>query len=92
MWEIQTSKGDVEAKFCIMATGCLSAPNIPDFEGLDDYKGQLLHTGKWPQTPVDFTDETVAIIGTGSSSIQSITVIAKPVSYTHLTLPTNREV
>jgi len=77
LWEVKTSTGDVEAKFCVMATGCLSAPNTPDFEGLNDYKGQLLHTGKWPQTPVDFTDETVAIIGTGSSSIQSIPVIAE---------------
>ena len=48
-----------------MATGCLSAPNTPDFKGLDDYEGQFLHTGKWPQTQVDFTDESVAIYRDG---------------------------
>ena len=84
LWEIKTSKGDVEAKFCVMATGCLSAPNTPDFEGLNSYKGQLLHTGKWPQTQVDFTDETVAIIGTGSSSIQSIPVIAEQAKHLYV--------
>jgi len=36
LWEVKTSTGDVEAKFCVMATGCLSAPNTPDFEGLND--------------------------------------------------------
>jgi len=84
LWEIKTSHGEVETKFCVMATGCLSAPNTPDFKGLDDYEGQLLHTGKWPQTQVDFTDESVAIIGTGSSSIQSIPVIAEQAKHLYV--------
>ena len=84
LWEIQTSSGELESKFCVMATGCLSAPNMPNFEGLKDYEGQLLHTGKWPQRPVDFTDETVAIIGTGSSSIQSIPVIAEQAKHLYV--------
>ncbi|MBE19338.1 MAG: cyclohexanone monooxygenase [Gammaproteobacteria bacterium] len=84
LWLIQTSNEKIEAKFCVMATGCLSAPNTPDFEGLDDFQGQLLHTGKWPQSPVDFTDETVAIIGTGSSSIQSIPVIAEQAKHLYV--------
>ena len=67
-----------------MATGCLSAPNTPDFEGLDNFKGQLLHTGNWPQNPVDFTGDTVAIIGTGSSSIQSIPVIAEQAKHLYV--------
>ena len=84
LWEIKTAHGEVEAKFCVMATGCLSAPNTPDFNGLDSYEGQLLHTGKWPQTQVDFTDESVAIIGTGSSSIQSIPVIAEQAKHLYV--------
>ena len=84
LWEIKTAHGEVEAKFCVMATGCLSAPNTPDFNGLDNYEGQLLHTGKWPQTQVDFTDESVAIIGTGSSSIQSIPVIAEQAKHLYV--------
>ena len=96
IWEIKTSQGEVETKFCVMATGCLSAPNTPDFKGLDDYEGQLLHTGKWPQTPVDFTDESVAIIGTGSSSVQSIPIIAEQAKHLYVfqrtpnySIPTN---
>ena len=84
LWEIKTSNEELESKFCVMATGCLSAPNTPDFEGLKDYEGQLLHTGKWPQRPVDFTDETVAIIGTGSSSIQAIPVIAEQAKHLYV--------
>ena len=84
LWEIKTSQGELETKFCVMATGCLSAPNTPDFKGLDDYEGQFLHTGKWPQTQVDFTDESVAIIGTGSSSIQSIPVIAEQAKHLYV--------
>jgi cyclohexanone monooxygenase len=84
LWEIKTSNEELESKFCVMATGCLSAPNTPDFEGMKDYEGQLLHTGKWPQRPVDFTDETVAIIGTGSSSIQAIPVIAEQAKHLYV--------
>ena len=78
--EIQT----VEATFCIMATGCLSSPNIPKFDGLDEFKGAVYHTGYWPHHDVDFTDQNVAVIGTGSSGIQSIPVIAKQAR--HLTV------
>ena len=84
LWEIKTSRGDVASKFCVMATGCLSAPNMPDFKGLNNYGGQLLHTGKWPQNPIDFFEESVAIIGTGSSSIQSIPVIAEQAKHLYV--------
>ena len=39
-WLIETDRGDkVTAKFCIMAVGCLSAPNRPAFPGMDDFQG-----------------------------------------------------
>jgi cyclohexanone monooxygenase len=76
-WTIRTDRGDlVSAGFCIMATGCLSAARLPDFPGLDSFKGKTYHTGHWPHEGVDFTGLRVGVIGTGSSAIQSIPVIA----------------
>jgi cyclohexanone monooxygenase len=76
-WTIRTDRGDlVSARFCIMATGCLSAARLPDFPGLDSFKGKTYHTGHWPHEGVDFTGLRVGVIGTGSSAIQSIPVIA----------------
>ena len=76
-WDVQTSQGTVlRAQFLIMATGCLSSENTPAFPGLETFEGRLFHTGKWPHEPVDFTGRRVGVIGTGSSAIQSIPVIA----------------
>ena len=80
-WCIETDRGDrVSAQFCIMAVGCLSAPNRPRFEGIDDFKGPIYHTGEWPHGGVDFTGLRVGVIGTGSSAIQSIPIIARQAS------------
>jgi cyclohexanone monooxygenase len=77
-WFIETNRGDrVSAQFCIMAVGCLSAANKPAFEGLDDFSGQVYHTGQWPHDGVDFTGRKVGVIGTGSSAIQAIPIIAQ---------------
>ena len=80
-WDIETDRGDkVSAKFCIMAVGCLSAPNRPKFPGIEDFKGPVYHTGEWPHDGVDFTGLRVGVIGTGSSAIQSIPIIAEQAS------------
>jgi cyclohexanone monooxygenase len=80
-WHIETDRGDkVVAKFCIMAVGCLSAPNRPSFVGLEDFRGPIYHTGEWPHEGVDFTGLRVGVIGTGSSAIQSIPIIAQQAS------------
>jgi len=77
-WRIATDGGDdVSAKFCIMATGCLSSTNTPNFAGIDDFGGDLYHTGNWPQEDVDFSGKRVGIIGTGSSAVQAIPLIAE---------------
>ncbi len=60
----------------VAATGCLSASNKPDFPSLADFAGATYHTGHWPHEGVDFTGKRVAVIGTGSSAIQSIPIIA----------------
>ena len=65
------------AQFLIMATGCLSSANIPDIPGLDAFAGDTYHTGRWPHEGVDFTGKRVGVIGTGSSAIQSIPIIAE---------------
>jgi cyclohexanone monooxygenase len=80
-WLIKTDCGDkVSAKFCIMAVGCLSAPNRPKFPGIEDFEGPVYHTGEWPHDGVDFTGLRVGVIGTGSSAIQSIPIIAEQAS------------
>ena len=84
-WAIRTDQGDhLSARFCIMATGCLSVPNRPDFPGIDDFKGDTYHTGLWPHEGVDFTGKRVGFIGTGSTGIQAIPELAKQAA--HLTV------
>jgi cation diffusion facilitator CzcD-associated flavoprotein CzcO len=77
-WTVTTSSGEaVTARFCLMATGSLSAAMTPDFAGLDTFAGEMYHTAHWPHEPVAFTGKRVAVIGTGSSGIQSIPLIAE---------------
>ena len=81
LWVVETDGGGrVEARFCLMAVGCLSSANKPPFAGMADFKGPIYHTGEWPKDGVDFTGQRVAVIGTGSSAIQSIPLIAEQAS------------
>ena len=78
LWDVRTDRGErMSARFCVMATGCLSATRLPDIAGLDEYRGRTFHTGAWPHEGVDFTGQRVGVIGTGSSGIQAIPVIAE---------------
>ena len=84
-WIIGTDRDDrFSTKFCIMATGCLSTPRVPAFEGVNSFEGEWYHTGNWPHEEVDFTAQRVGIIGTGSTAIQAIPVIAEQAD--HLTV------
>src|SRR5215831_16400052 len=75
-WTIRTDRGDeVSARFCTMATGCLSLPQAPPFPGIDSFEGKWYQTSNWPHEGVDFSGQRVAVIGTGSSAIQSIPLI-----------------
>ncbi len=77
-WRVVTDGGDsVRAKYCILATGFLSSGDIPKFEGLEDYQGNTYLTSRWPHEEVDFSGQRVAVIGTGSSAVQSIPHIAE---------------
>lgn len=84
-WEIQLDNGtSVTAKYFITGVGCLSAANLPKFNGLENFKGEFYHTGHWPHGGVDFKGKRVGIIGTGSSGVQAIPVIAQEAE--HLTI------
>ncbi len=76
-WRIATDDGArLSATYCVMATGCLSAVNRPAFDGLERFEGAWYHTGAWPHEGVSFAGKCVGIVGTGSSAIQSIPLIA----------------
>lgn len=77
-WELETDAGQrYSARFLVMAMGTLSAANKPDIPGIDDFAGTCLHTGRWPREPVNFGGQRVGVIGTGSSGIQAIPLIAQ---------------
>jgi cation diffusion facilitator CzcD-associated flavoprotein CzcO len=81
-WRVTIDRGDeVSARFCVMATGCLSAVTTPDIAGLSSFRGNWYHTGQWPHEGVDFSGQRVGVVGTGSSGIQSIPVIARQASH-----------
>jgi cyclohexanone monooxygenase len=78
LWMVTTDGGErIQARFCIMATGCLSAAKVPEIQGLERFKGEWYHTGRWPHEGVDFTGLRVGVIGTGSSGIQLIPHVAQ---------------
>ena len=84
-WDVTTDRGDTyRCRYFITGIGCLSTGQIPDFPGRDSFAGEAYHTGSWPHEGVDFTGKRVAVIGTGSSGVQSIPVIAAQAE--HLTV------
>ena len=79
-WMVETNQGDqINAQFCIMAVGCLAAANMPDFKDIHKFEGPIYHTGQWPHDGAKLKDLHVGFIGTGSSAIQSIPIIAEQV-------------
>ncbi len=77
-WTVLTDDAEVlTARYCVMATGCLSTVNTPDYPGMASFEGSVYHTGRWPHEQIDFTGQRVAVIGTGSSAVQAIPVIAE---------------
>ncbi|HZQ34409.1 MAG TPA: NAD(P)/FAD-dependent oxidoreductase [Dehalococcoidia bacterium] len=84
-WEIETDQGDrVTAQYLITGIGCLSAGQIPQIPGLDTFKGEWYHTGAWPHEGVDLAGKRVGVIGTGSSGVQSIPVIAQQAGHLYV--------
>ncbi|MGK2940694.1 MAG: flavin-containing monooxygenase [Immundisolibacter sp.] len=85
LWRIETDRGQrVTARYCVMATGCLSLPKRPDFPGVDQFAGDWYLTAAWPKQDVDLTGKRVGVIGTGSTAIQVIPQVARQAA--HLTV------
>ena len=81
-WTVGTDRGaTVTATHLVMASGCLSSWSLPDIPGRDSFRGSAHHTGNWPHEPVDFSGKRVAVIGTGSSGVQSIPLIAQEAAH-----------
>jgi cation diffusion facilitator CzcD-associated flavoprotein CzcO/acetyl esterase/lipase len=77
-WKVSTHQGgEFRCRFYVMATGCLSLPKTPDIEGHERFLGRSYYTSRWPHEGVDFSGKRVAVIGTGSSAVQSIPIIAR---------------
>nr|PZN72165.1 MAG: cyclohexanone monooxygenase [Bacillota bacterium] len=85
LWEIRTDDGAVTtARFFITAVGCLSTAHIPEFPGLDSFRGKWYHTGHWPHEKVDFTGQRVGLIGTGATGIQVLPEVAKEAAHVYV--------
>ncbi|MGX7874589.1 flavin-containing monooxygenase [Mesorhizobium sp. ORM6] len=85
LWRVKTSDGaEVLARFCLMSTGPLSKVYIPGIGGFSSFRGRSYHTGSWPHEQVDFKGLNVGVIGTGSSGVQSIPVIAEDASHLYV--------
>ena len=79
-WQLQLDPAQqLSCRFLLLATGCLSSPNMPDIDGLQTFKGPIYHTARWPQSPVDFSAQRVGVIGNGSSGLQIIPELAPQV-------------
>jgi cation diffusion facilitator CzcD-associated flavoprotein CzcO len=78
-WVVTATDGVIRtAQFVITAVGCLSKPSEPALyhEALATFNGPVYLTGRWPHTPLDFSGKRVGVVGTGSSGIQAIPILA----------------
>lgn len=85
LWTLRTDKGEeIRARYCVMAAGNLSTPRVPDFKGIGQFMGKWYHSGLWPHDGVDFTGLRVGVVGTGSSGVQMIPLIARQAKHLHV--------
>lgn len=85
LWIIETEQGErVRARFFITGVGCLSAANTPQWKGLESFAGETCHTSNWPADGVDFAGKRVGVVGTGSSAVQSIPIIAEQAEHLYV--------
>ena len=84
-WLVETDHGErLSAPFCVMATGCLSMPMVPDVPGIDSFEGTILQTSMWPRDGVDLSGLRVGMIGTGSSGVQATPEIANEAAHLYV--------
>ncbi len=82
-WAVHTTKGVFYAQFLINATGPLSQPVVPHFEGQERFHGKTFHTNQWDHS-YDYRQKRVAIVGSGASAAQVIPAIAPDVEHLHV--------
>ncbi|RVX76066.1 hypothetical protein B0A52_00423 [Exophiala mesophila] len=89
-WQLKTLQGPngesdtLRARYVILCTGFGSKPYTPPLPGRERFKGEIYHTGLWPQDGVSLQGKKVAVIGTGASGVQIIQETAKVAK--HLTV------
>jgi cation diffusion facilitator CzcD-associated flavoprotein CzcO len=85
LWHLRTAdKREFYARYVIPATGIMAIPYMPNWEGIDEFTGTILHSADWPEAGIDLTGKRVAVVGVGSTGIQIIQTIAPQVE--HLTV------
>ena len=77
-YRVTVSSGDTfTCRFLVMATGNLSAARDPQFPGLENFQGEWVQASHWPDHEVELTGRRIGVIGTGSSGVQTIPVVAQ---------------
>ena len=79
-WRVVTDRGEFVTRFLVTAAGLLSRINVPDFPGIDDFRGRIVHTAAWPDD-LDLAGKRIAVIGNGSTGVQFMTEAAKSVEH-----------
>ena len=78
VWMVKTDQGQtIEAKYCIMATGPLSIPREIDIKDYKKFQGKIYRASKWPHEKMSFAGQRVGLVGTGSSGIQIVPMVAE---------------
>lgn len=85
MWHVETDSGPVRARYLITAVGLLAAaPHVPSLPGEDEFRGQVVHTGAWPEEGVELEGKRIAVVGTGSTGVQFVPVAAKQAEHLYV--------
>ena len=70
-WKVETEDRKIATcRFLIIAAGFAAKRHVPDWKGLDTFKGEIHHSSFWPQEGVDFTGKRIGVVGTGSTGVQ----------------------
>ncbi len=83
-WDITTDSGErLSASFFIPAVGALSKPNVPNFQGLESFRGACYHSARFPEEGIDFAGKRVAVIGNGATGVQIVPEVAKTAAHVY---------
>lgn len=84
-WELDLADGRrLTCTLLLPAIGLLSAPTMPRYAGIDEFRGESFHTYNWPHDPVHLDGRRVGVIGTGATGVQLIAAIAPEVGSLHV--------